>query len=68
MPLKNHKSFRTIAYEKLFQYELLTAVYVMEPWEKTVFNIIVIIILALSLTTLYQYSLLIMSKLASWVI
>ncbi|KAI9266709.1 hypothetical protein BDA99DRAFT_436437 [Phascolomyces articulosus] len=56
------KSLGHYVYEKFFQYELMTAVYVMEPWEKTLFNAIVLTIVSLSFATFYQYTPVMFSK------
>ncbi|KAL1933793.1 hypothetical protein VTP01DRAFT_7883 [Rhizomucor pusillus] len=34
----------------------MTALYVMEPWEKTLFNTIILTIVSLSVATFYQYT------------
>ncbi|KAG2218310.1 hypothetical protein INT45_003653 [Circinella minor] len=49
------KSLSHYIYEKFLQYELMTAVYVMEPWEKTLF-------ISLSFATFYQYTPIMVSK------
>ncbi|KAL9554166.1 hypothetical protein MBANPS3_002934 [Mucor bainieri] len=41
---------------KLYQYELQTALYMLEPWEKALFNTIVLSIISLSVVTMYQYT------------
>ncbi|KAI8884235.1 hypothetical protein K501DRAFT_217942 [Backusella circina FSU 941] len=41
---------------KLYQYELQTALYMLEPWEKALFNTIVLSIVSLSVVTMYQYT------------
>ncbi|KAI9252466.1 hypothetical protein BY458DRAFT_523088 [Sporodiniella umbellata] len=41
---------------KIYQYELQTALYMLEPWEKALFNTIVLSILSLSFITMYQYT------------
>ncbi|CAO3664747.1 unnamed protein product [Rhizopus stolonifer] len=41
---------------KVYQYELQTALYMLEPWEKALFNTIVLSILSLSFITMYQYT------------
>ncbi|KAI8975783.1 hypothetical protein BDF20DRAFT_880682 [Mycotypha africana] len=41
---------------KLYQYELQTALYMLEPWEKAIFNTIVLSIVSLSIVTMYQYT------------
>ncbi|KAI8091222.1 small subunit of serine palmitoyltransferase-like protein [Gilbertella persicaria] len=41
---------------KLYQYELQTALYMLEPWEKALFNTIVLSIVSLSAITMYQYT------------
>lgn len=80
-----HKSLSTYAYEKVIQYEMMTAVYVMEPWEKTLFSkwqpsrmrkdekrdwqvyidAVLLIIVSLSLATFYQYTPIMLGKIAS---
>ncbi|KAI9486187.1 MAG: hypothetical protein EXX96DRAFT_516059 [Benjaminiella poitrasii] len=40
----------------LYQYELQTALYMLEPWEKALFNTIVLSIISLSFVTMYQYT------------
>ncbi|KAJ8655520.1 hypothetical protein O0I10_008806 [Lichtheimia ornata] len=59
------KSLSAYAYEKVIQYEMMTAVYVMEPWEKTLFNAVLLIIVSLSLATFYQYTPIMLGKIAS---
>ncbi|KAI7851578.1 hypothetical protein BDC45DRAFT_486265 [Circinella umbellata] len=56
------KSLSHYIYEKCLQYELMTAVYVMEPWEKTLFNAILLTIVSLSFATFYQYTPIMVSK------
>lgn len=79
------KSLSAYAYEKVIQYEMMTAVYVMEPWEKTLFSkwqaqpneeglktdslfnvdAVLLIIVSLSLATFYQYTPIMLGKIAS---
>ncbi|KAI8067732.1 small subunit of serine palmitoyltransferase-like protein [Gongronella butleri] len=48
---------------KIYQYELQTALYMLEPWEKALFNTLLLSILALSFMTMYQYTPVLFSKL-----
>ncbi|KAI8377251.1 small subunit of serine palmitoyltransferase-like protein [Blakeslea trispora] len=50
------KSISSYLSTKLYQYELQTALYMLEPWEKALFNTIVLSIISLSVITMYQYS------------
>ncbi|KAI8329162.1 small subunit of serine palmitoyltransferase-like protein [Choanephora cucurbitarum] len=50
------KSISNYLSTKLYQYELQTALYMLEPWEKALFNTIVLSIISLSVITMYQYS------------
>ncbi|KAI9494602.1 hypothetical protein BDB00DRAFT_817466 [Zychaea mexicana] len=59
------KSLGYYVYEKFLQYELMTAVYVMEPWEKTLFNAILLIIVSLSFATFYQYTPVMVNKVSA---
>ncbi|KAI8139190.1 hypothetical protein BJV82DRAFT_672773 [Fennellomyces sp. T-0311] len=59
------KSLGSYVYEKFFQYELMTAIYVMEPWEKTLMNAILLTIVSLSFATFYQYTPIMVSKVTS---
>ncbi|KAI9274091.1 small subunit of serine palmitoyltransferase-like protein [Helicostylum pulchrum] len=53
MESKHKSSFLST---KLYQYELQTALYMLEPWEKALFNTIVLSIVSLSVITMYQYT------------
>ncbi|KAI9027301.1 hypothetical protein J3Q64DRAFT_1657273 [Phycomyces blakesleeanus] len=48
---------------KIYQYELQTALYMLEPWEKALFNTLLLSIVSLSAVTLYQYTPLVFNKL-----
>ncbi|KAI7863181.1 hypothetical protein BDF14DRAFT_1885371 [Spinellus fusiger] len=48
---------------KIYQYELQTALYMLEPWEKALFNTIMLSIVSLSVVTMYQYTPLVLGKL-----
>ncbi|CAO0800561.1 unnamed protein product [Mucor circinelloides] len=50
------ESKRSFLSTKLYQYELQTALYMLEPWEKALFNTIVLSIVSLSVVTMYQYT------------
>ncbi|ORE09902.1 hypothetical protein BCV72DRAFT_47061 [Rhizopus microsporus var. microsporus] len=50
------KSVSSFLSTKLYQYELQTALYMLEPWEKALFNTIVLSIISLSFITMYQYT------------
>ncbi|KAI7900065.1 small subunit of serine palmitoyltransferase-like protein [Cokeromyces recurvatus] len=52
------ESKRTSSYLStlLYQYELQTALYMLEPWEKALFNTILLSIILLSFVTMYQYT------------
>ncbi|KAH8556430.1 small subunit of serine palmitoyltransferase-like protein [Umbelopsis sp. PMI_123] len=53
---------------KVYQYELQTALYMLEPWEKALFNGIVLIILSLAIMTVYQYTPSVLNKLSDFTI
>ncbi|KAI9287056.1 small subunit of serine palmitoyltransferase-like protein [Umbelopsis sp. AD052] len=53
---------------KIYQYELQTALYMLEPWEKALFNSIVLVILSLAIMTVYQYTPSVLSKLSDFTI
>ncbi|KAI3632630.1 hypothetical protein MIR68_009736 [Amoeboaphelidium protococcarum] len=40
---------------KYYQYELWTALYMLEPWEKAIFNSVILAGLLLTLYTVYMY-------------
>ncbi|KAL4210134.1 hypothetical protein AB4K20DRAFT_1906839, partial [Rhizopus microsporus] len=42
--------------KKLFQYEIISGAYVMEPWEKITFNTILLLVVGLSFKTLFQFT------------
>ncbi|CAO3636507.1 unnamed protein product [Cunninghamella echinulata] len=56
------KGFSNYVSTKIYQYELQTALYMLEPWEKALFNTIVLSIVALSVFTMYQYTPVVFSK------
>ncbi|KAI9471975.1 MAG: small subunit of serine palmitoyltransferase-like protein [Benjaminiella poitrasii] len=41
---------------KIYQYELQTALYMLEPWEKILFNSLALCLLCLSIATLYHFT------------
>ncbi|GAB5591606.1 hypothetical protein Unana1_06506 [Umbelopsis nana] len=53
---------------KIYQYELQTALYMLEPWEKALFNGIVLIILSLGIMTVVQYTPSVISKISDFTI
>ncbi|ORZ18076.1 hypothetical protein BCR42DRAFT_413103 [Absidia repens] len=59
----NEKGFSNYISTKIYQYELQTALYMLEPWEKALFNTIMISLVGLSFLTMYQYTPVIFSKL-----
>ncbi|KAI9484566.1 hypothetical protein BDB00DRAFT_744213, partial [Zychaea mexicana] len=40
----------------IYKYELQTALYMLEPWEKALFNVILLSIISLSAMTVFQYT------------
>ncbi|KAI9304310.1 hypothetical protein BJ944DRAFT_202894 [Cunninghamella echinulata] len=58
----SNKGFSNYVSTKIYQYELQTALYMLEPWEKALFNTIVLSIVALSVFTMYQYTPVVFSK------
>ncbi|ORY99904.1 hypothetical protein BCR43DRAFT_484507 [Syncephalastrum racemosum] len=65
MSSKSSSSLTGYVTTKLFQYELMTAVYVMEPWEKTLFNAVILVLFSLSFATVYQYTPVMINKVAA---
>ncbi|KAI8097322.1 uncharacterized protein BX664DRAFT_326121, partial [Halteromyces radiatus] len=59
----NNQSFSKYISTKIYQYELQTAIYMLEPWEKALFNTIMISIVSLSVVTMYQYTPVVFNKL-----
>ncbi|KAI8637414.1 small subunit of serine palmitoyltransferase-like protein [Parasitella parasitica] len=49
-------SIRRYLSKKVYQYELQTALYMLEPWEKILFNSIALCLLSLSIATLYHFT------------
>ncbi|KAI8988238.1 small subunit of serine palmitoyltransferase-like protein [Mycotypha africana] len=41
---------------KVYQYELQTALYMLEPWEKFLFNSLALCLLSLSIATIYHFT------------
>ncbi|ORY95234.1 hypothetical protein BCR43DRAFT_475015 [Syncephalastrum racemosum] len=60
---QSHKQFSSAISKLIYQYELQTALYMLEPWEKALFNIILLSIISLSVMTVVQYTPLLYSKL-----
>ncbi|ORX46091.1 hypothetical protein DM01DRAFT_196680 [Hesseltinella vesiculosa] len=56
------KSLSSYISTKIYQYELQTALYMLEPWEKALFNTLLLSIISLSVVTLYQYTPILFSK------
>ncbi|EIE92050.1 hypothetical protein RO3G_16761 [Rhizopus delemar RA 99-880] len=54
--MESNRSISKFLSTKLYQYELQTALYMLEPWEKALFNTIMLSILSLSFITMYQYT------------
>ncbi|KAI7889141.1 small subunit of serine palmitoyltransferase-like protein [Mucor mucedo] len=42
--------------KKVYQYELQTALYMLEPWEKILFNSLALCLLSLSIATIYHFT------------
>ncbi|KAI9346635.1 small subunit of serine palmitoyltransferase-like protein [Pilaira anomala] len=42
--------------KKVYQYELQTALYMLEPWEKVLFNSLALCLLCLSIATVYHFT------------
>ncbi|KAF1802664.1 small subunit of serine palmitoyltransferase-like protein [Mucor lusitanicus] len=42
--------------KKVYQYELQTALYMLEPWEKILFNSLALCLLCLSIATVYHFT------------
>ncbi|KAI9255832.1 hypothetical protein EDC94DRAFT_616854 [Helicostylum pulchrum] len=42
--------------KKVYQYELQTALYMLEPWEKIVFNSLALCLLIFSIATVYHFT------------
>ncbi|KAL1926778.1 hypothetical protein VTP01DRAFT_5424 [Rhizomucor pusillus] len=40
----------------IYQYELQTALYMLEPWEKALFNLVLFCTVSLSVMTVFQYT------------
>ncbi|ORZ24711.1 hypothetical protein BCR42DRAFT_403501 [Absidia repens] len=59
----NNLGFSKYITTKIYQYELQTALYMLEPWEKALFNTIVICLVGLSFLTMYQYIPVVFNKL-----
>ncbi|KAI8338967.1 small subunit of serine palmitoyltransferase-like protein [Chlamydoabsidia padenii] len=57
------KSYSKYISTKIYQYELQTALYMLEPWEKALFNTIMLCIVGLSVLTMYQYTPIVFNKL-----
>ncbi|RUP07969.1 hypothetical protein BC936DRAFT_140156 [Jimgerdemannia flammicorona] len=53
---KLYKSLKEYTALKIYQYELVTALYMLEPWEKALFNSIVITGVILSAYTACTYA------------
>lgn len=51
-----NKDLQNLIQEKMFQYEIITGAYVMEPWEKMTFNVILLVIVSLSVKTLFLFT------------
>ncbi|KAG2218323.1 hypothetical protein INT45_007718 [Circinella minor] len=49
----------------IYKYEVQSVLYMLEPWEKALFNIILLSIIALSAMTVIQYTPLLYSKLTT---
>ncbi|CAO3596237.1 unnamed protein product [Absidia cylindrospora] len=61
----NNQGFSKYITTKIYQYELQTALYMLEPWEKALFNTIVICLVGLSFLTMYQYIPVVFNKLVT---
>ncbi|KAI8061204.1 hypothetical protein BDF21DRAFT_429078 [Thamnidium elegans] len=42
--------------KKVYQYELQTALYMLEPWEKVLFNSLALFLLIFSIATVYHFT------------
>ncbi|KAI9317492.1 hypothetical protein BX666DRAFT_1937729 [Dichotomocladium elegans] len=49
----------------IYKYEVQTALYMLEPWEKFLFNVILISIVSLSFLTVFQYTPVIFNKISA---
>ncbi|KAI7885794.1 hypothetical protein K492DRAFT_141379 [Lichtheimia hyalospora FSU 10163] len=50
----------------IYKYELQTALYMLEPWEKCLFNFIFLGIITLSALTIFQYTPMLVNKLTAY--
>ncbi|RUS22646.1 hypothetical protein BC938DRAFT_475220 [Jimgerdemannia flammicorona] len=53
---------------KVYQYELTTSLYMLEPWEKTLFNSIIIVGVSLCALSAYHYTPALVSKVTELVV
>ncbi|KAI8393402.1 uncharacterized protein BYT42DRAFT_609198 [Radiomyces spectabilis] len=61
--MKSNEGIQGYISTKIYQYELQTALYMLEPWEKALFNTIMLSIVCLSVMTLYQYTPVVLNRL-----
>ncbi|KAI8140302.1 small subunit of serine palmitoyltransferase-like protein [Fennellomyces sp. T-0311] len=61
----SHRGLSSSISTLIYKYEVQTVLYMLEPWEKALFNVILLSIISLSFMTVFQYTPLLYSKLTA---